>query len=109
MEVALDGTDADLTGSLDAVGGQQGLQQSRAHIHGPGRDQHVGHEDLVVLKLLAHHGHTGHEALGEDVVGRDALVDALLHQRGHGLGVALLQARGNVVENAHGVYPPFVT
>ena len=97
MQVALYGADAHLAGRLHAGLRHQGLQQGGAHVHGAGRHQHLRHEHLVVLELLANHVHAAQQALVQDLLYRNALVNGLLNQLFHDLRFAALQVFRNIV------------
>src|SRR5699024_10931800 len=93
---------------LDAGGDQVRTEQLDALGHGAGRDQNLGDEDFVVLKLLADDVHAIEQALLQDVLRRDALVQGLLYTSLYLGRAALLQPGTNVSQNgAHSDVSPF--
>ena len=62
------------------------LQDLHAALHGPGGDQHLGHEVLALLEALAHFPHGGDHAFVEDhgrvYTGLQGGLDGLFRFRG---------------------------
>ena len=87
---------------LTPAASEDGLQDLGAGLHRPGRDQHLGDEQLALLELAAHHVHgRGHGV--EDRLGVDALVERGLGERGGILAVARLHGGGEGGEVGHGI------
>ena len=86
--------------------GQVGLQDLDALLHGLGGDQHLRHENLVVLELLADHVHGGNHGVQNFGCG-DALVQGLLHGGGHQLGLATGYQIVDILK-AHSNITPFI-
>ena len=95
MQVALDGAQNDLTLRLNACLGQVGLEQLRTHVHGTCRHQNLRDKDLVGLETTADHVHTGQQAILQDLLSGDALLQCLGNQRLDELCTALLHGFRN--------------
>ena len=107
MQVALDGADACLALGLDTALSQLVFQQGSTHVHSAGSHQHFGYEDLVVLELLTNNSHTGQQTFLQNGLGRNALVQSLLHQILDDLCLTGLQLQRNFI-HIHNLFPPIV-
>ena len=70
-----------------------------AGLHGARRHQHLGHENNVVAELDAHDGHSGNQAIVQNGVGVEPVVQRLLGQPVHLDVLADNQVIGDVVHD----------
>ena len=72
-------------------------QDFGALVHGAGGDQNFGDEDLVVFELFADGVHTAQKALLQDLAGRNAFIQRLLHKFLYLGDTALLQCVTDII------------
>jgi hypothetical protein len=91
MKVALNCADADLTGRLNSVCGEKGLDDLNAHIHCACGNKNLGNVDFVILELFANDIHTCKQTFVKDLLGLDALFNRLRDEFLYYLGFTLLE------------------
>ena len=101
VEVALDRADDRRVRRLEAGLREERLEQQEALLHGPGRDQHLGDEDLVALEALADDRHARDEAVLDDPARVLARVEALLGELDRGGPVAADHGRREGMRVVH--------
>ena len=89
VEVALHGADHGGEFRLDAGLGEQRLENAHAFLHRPRGNQHLWHEDLVVLEFLTNAGHSRHQPLLDNLERLESLLEERLGEK---LGVIALAA-----------------
>ncbi|MPN32975.1 hypothetical protein SDC9_180458 [bioreactor metagenome] len=97
MQIALYRADDDAPRGLHARFREQGLEHFDAHVHCPRGNQHLGHEDLVVLKLAADDAHAGQQAFLQNLLGGVAFLNRLRDKLLYDLRFAFLQLFGNLI------------
>ena len=91
VQVALDSAQHHHAQAFRPLLSQQGLEQSRTGVHGPGSHQHLGHKDLVSAEFDPHPVHAGQQPFGQDLLGGVALLQCLLDILDYQFFLALFQ------------------
>jgi hypothetical protein len=109
VDVAGNGADDDAAGDgpLGGAGLELGLEHAEGTLHGPGRQHHVGQEEVARGESGPNFLHAGHEALVDGGQGRDAGRDGRTGGDLGGVGIAVddCLAHGLELGVGHGTAP----
>ena len=102
MQVTLGGADRHLARRGDALGDEVGFEHPEGSCHGPGGDEHLGHEDLAFLVELSDLGHGRDEALAQQHTRFDAVGQSLFHLGQGELCLSVHNCLTQLLEQRHG-------
>ena len=77
------------------------FEQGGAGVHRPGGHQHLGDKDLIGAEFDTHPIHAGQQALGQDILGGETLLQRLLDVLHDQLLFAFFQGVADFDQNTH--------